>query len=177
MHENISEDSDEDYDQPSSPSLTWGATSSDVQNVRKKMAKVTFADGSKQRIPITMMPAVTPLPRMNTWASTPRNLAVEDDLELCNIPFIDDKELDRKRTFADEVVEDYDGRIRGVGEKVHKDLFVDLVQALTNYQNDKEMNETPVSGASAMAEPCKAIFQAISEAFAGDGTAEEIREK
>lgn len=144
-----------------------------------------------------LIPAVIPLPPMNSWFPTQQNISVDDELELFNIPYLGEDKIDENESFINELTETYGDCIDIGGEYdnyLFDSIFIELVNALIPYQS-AESADDDISSRSTVGEigaiggndvdpkndknlfPCHDIFKAIHEKFHNKGEPDKLRER
>jgi hypothetical protein len=83
------------------------------------------------------MPSIEAIPTMYSWTPLQKNIMVDDETVLQNIPYVGDEHTQLDEEFINELIENYDGKVHGEvgGGFMNDDLFVDLVSSLISYQS------------------------------------------
>ncbi len=83
------------------------------------------------------------IPTMYNWIPLQRNLMVEDETVLQNIPYVGDDHTLIDQEFINELIENYDGKVHGeVGGYMNDEILVELVQVMRKYVEDESDPES-----------------------------------
>lgn len=107
------------------------------------------------------LPPVSQLPPAAHYIYTPRNVLVEDQKALPNIPYFDDVTASEENPFLKEVISCYGNRIHSESRIKSDEQLVQMVD---------RMFKTP--GATSCL-----IFEAISQTFQDEGTKEDVKRR
>ncbi|CAF0965002.1 unnamed protein product [Brachionus calyciflorus] len=114
-----------------------------------------------------IMPYIEPIPSVYAWAPLQKNIMIDDEAVLQNIPYVGDDTSQIDEEFINELIDNYDGRVHGeVGGYLNDQMFVDLVNSLKKYQPSPS---SPTIDSI--------IFEKISENFPDKGNTLELKEK
>ncbi len=79
------------------------------------------------------------IPTMYNWIPLQRNLMVEDETVLRNIPYVGDDHTLIDQEFINELIENYDGKVHGeVGGYMNDEILVELVQVMKKYVDESD---------------------------------------
>ncbi|XP_008556240.1 histone-lysine N-methyltransferase E(z) [Microplitis demolitor] len=139
---------------------------------------------------IVVINPVTTIPNSYIWTSIRTNISVRDETVLPHLPYMGDEVFNDNDTFLEDLLNHYNGKVHGKSAALDDDLLIDLVNALTIYENtspqklpkkrkfinptNKDNNEIVVNLTRL---PSINIFNAISEIFADKGTPEDFMNK
>ncbi|XP_057328558.1 histone-lysine N-methyltransferase E(z)-like [Microplitis mediator] len=143
-----------------------------------------------QECPIVEINPVTTIPNSYIWTSIRKNISVRDETVLPHVPYMGDEVFNDNDNFLEDLLKHYNGKVHGKSAALDDDLFLDLVNALTIYENtspqklpkkrkfinpaNNDNNEIVVN---LMRLPSINIFNAISEIFIDKGTPEDFMNK
>ena len=136
------------------------------------------------------MPKIDPIPTVFAWAPLQKNMLVEDETVLQNIPYVGDAHSELDEEFITELIENYDGKVHGeIGGHMNDEMFVDLVNSLIKYQhwNTKSSADSPAATHNGTSKqngydvgthsPGQIIFEKLCEYFPDKGSDIELRDK
>lgn len=148
--------------------------------------KRTVSVWHRQRV----LPYVEAIPTMFAWVPVQRNIMVDDEPVLRNIPYVGDDDAKADDEFVHELVENYEGRVHGgIGGYMNDVILVELVQSLLRYHKQQHPqtgltdqsvgngNTKHVSPNTSANSADMVVFEKIAECFPDKGNAYEIKEK
>uniref|UniRef100_A0A4Y6EQX1 [histone H3]-lysine(27) N-trimethyltransferase n=1 Tax=Brachionus koreanus TaxID=1199090 RepID=A0A4Y6EQX1_9BILA len=114
-----------------------------------------------------IMPYIEPIPTLYAWAPLQKNILVDDEAVLPNIPYVDDETCPIDENFINELVDNYDDKVHGeVGGYLNDLMMIDLINSLKKYQTNPSSSQID-----------SIIFERISETFPDRGNSLEVKEK
>jgi hypothetical protein len=116
---------------------------------------------------------------MYAWAPLQKNILVEDETVLQNIPYVGDDHSQLDEEFINELIDNYDGKVHGeIGGYMNDDMFFDLVNSLVKYTNSSFTSPTHSSNQNKnQNSPEPVIFEKLAEYFPDKGSHAELRDK
>lgn len=149
-----------------------------TRKIRKKpdeflfKCQITDLQNETSICKLNVLPHVDAIPTMFAWAPLQKNILVEDEVVLQNIPYVGEDASPLDDEFINELIDNYDGKVHGeIGGYMNDEMFLDLVNSLMKYQS-KLVNSTTSTN-----QPDMIIFEKISEYFPDKGNAFELKDK
>jgi len=146
-----------------------------------------------QLVELLPMPLVEAPPFMTTWAPIHRNVLVEEQQVISNIPYFGDDAIDRDDKILSSIVEEVNTKI-SMKDNLNEDIFLQLVAKLSSLKETdnstnshqyvvlfkpdtkKELEWVKVSSADTSL-PGLVVFQAIASCYPEFGSTEELISK